>query len=69
MDGAGDAIEPGIERLDDLLRRGRLRQFGEAAQVGVEQRRADGLAGLAPQPAGQHLRGAAPAEIRLQQHG
>ena len=67
VNGAGDAVEPGVECSDHLLRLGRLRQLREAAQIGIEQGRPDGLAGLAPQPAGQHLRGAAPAEIGLEQ--
>ena len=69
MDGAGDAVEPGVERGDHRLRRRRLRELGEAAQIAIEQDRADGLAGLAPQPPGQHLRGAAAAEIGFEQRG
>ena len=67
VNGAGDAVEPGVERGDHRLRRHRLRQLGEAAQIAIEQNRADGLAGLPPQPPGQHLRRAAPAEIGLEQ--
>ena len=44
-----------------------LRQRGEAAQIGIEQHRPDGLADFAPQRPGQHPRGAAPAEIGLEQ--
>ena len=39
VDGAGDAVEPGVERGDHRLRRRRLRQLGETAQIGIEQRR------------------------------
>ena len=67
VNGAGDAVEPGVERGDHRLRRHRLRQLGKTAQIAIEQDRADGLAGLAPQPPGQHLRRAAPAEIGLEQ--
>ena len=67
VNGACDAVEPGVERGDHRLRRHRLRQLGEAAQIAIEQDRADGLAGLAPQSPGQHLRRTAPAEIGLEQ--
>ena len=45
----------------------RLRQLGEAAQIAIEQDRADGLAGLAPQAPGQHFFRTAAAEIGLEQ--
>jgi hypothetical protein len=43
-----------------------LGQRGEAAQVGIEQHRPNGLADFAPQRPRQHARGAAPAEIGFQ---
>ena len=41
----------------------------EAAQVGEQERRLDGLADAAPQRTGQHARRAAPAEIGLERRG
>ncbi len=67
MNGTGDAVEPGVKRDDYLLRRGQLRQLSEAAEVGKKQGGPYGLTGFAPQPAGEHLRRAAPAEIGRQQ--
>ena len=61
--GAGDAIEPGVEGGDDRGRRSAFGQGREAAQVGEQERRLDGLADAAPQRTGQHARRAAPAEI------
>ena len=61
--GAGDAVEPGVERGDDLGGRTALGQRREAAQVGEQQRRLDRLANSAPQRTGQHARRAAPAKI------
>ena len=46
-----------------------LGQRGEAAQVGEQQRRLDGLADAAPQRTRQHARRAAPAEIGLERRG
>ncbi len=66
--GAGDAVEPGVERRNDLGRRRAFRQAGEAAQVGEQERRLDRLADAAPERAGKHARGAAPAEIGLERH-
>ena len=66
VDRAGDAVEPGIERRDDRRRGIALGQRREAAQIGIEQRRLDGLADIAPQRTRQHPRRAAPAEIGLE---
>ena len=66
MNRAGDAIEPGIERRDHGRGRMVLGQLGEAAQIGKQQRRRNGLADIAPQGPRQHPRGAAPAEIGLE---
>ena len=66
MNRTGDAVEPGIERPDDGRRRIALRQRGEAAQIGKQQCRLDGLADIAPQGTCEHPRGAAPAKIGLQ---
>ena len=66
---AGDAVEPGVERRDDRRRGIALGQGGEAAQIGEQQRRLDGLADAAPQGAGEHPRRAAPAEIGLERRG
>ena len=67
VNGAGDAVEPGVERGDHRLRRNRLGQSREIAQIAKEQHRADGLACRSPQPPRQHLRRAASAEISLEQ--
>ena len=67
--GAGDAVEPGVERRDDLVRRAGLRKGGEAAQVGEQERRLDGLADSAPERTSENARGAAPAEIGLERSG
>ena len=64
MDGAGDTVEPGVERGDHILRIACLGQFGKAAQVGKQQCCPDGFAGFAPQPPGQNLCRAAPAGDR-----
>ena len=63
VDGAADAVEPAAERGDDGGGRLGLGQRGEAAQIGIEQHRPNGLADFAPQRPRQHARGAAPAEI------
>jgi hypothetical protein len=60
---AGDAVEPGVEGGDDLGWRTALGERREAAQVGEQQRRLDGLAHSAPQGSSQHPRGAAAPEI------
>ena len=67
VNGAGDAVEPGVERADNRFRRHCLRKLGKAAQIAIEQNRPDGLAGLSPQAPGQHLRRTASAEIGLEQ--
>ena len=64
---AGDAVEPGVEGGDHRHGLGRLGQGGEAAQIGIEQCGADGLAGAAAQRAGLHPGGTAPAEIGFEQ--
>ena len=69
MHRAGDAVEPCVERRDDRGRRRALGQRGEAAQVGEQERRLDGLADAAPERTGEHARGAAPAEIGLERRG
>jgi hypothetical protein len=62
-----DAVEAGIEGGDHRRRLGRLGQRGEVAQIGAEQRGADGLAGAAAQRTGLHPGGTAPAEIGFEQ--
>ena len=66
LDRKRNAVEPGVEGGDD--RRGgiALGKRREAAQIGEEQRRLNGLADAAPQRAGQHPRSAAPSEIGLE---
>jgi len=63
----GDAVEPGVEGGDHRSGLRRLGQGGEVAQIGIEQRGADGLSGAAAQRAGLHPGGTAPAEIGLEQ--
>ena len=67
MHRPGDAVEPGVEGGDHGRGLGRLGQGGEVAQIGIEQRGADGLPGAAAQRAGLHLGGTAPPEISLEQ--
>ena len=69
MHRPGDPVEPGVEGGDHRRGRRRLGERGEAAQIGIEQRGADGLAGAAAQRAGLDPRGAAPAEIGFEQRG
>ena len=64
---AGDAVEPGVEHGDHRRRLGRLGEHGEVAQIGAEQRGADRLPGASAQCAGLDSRGAAAAEIGLEQ--
>ena len=63
----GDAVEPGVEGGNHRCRLRRLGERGEVAQIGTEQRRADGLSAAAAQRAGLHPGGTAPAEIGLEQ--
>ena len=67
MHRPGDAVEPGVEGGDHRRGLRRLGERGEVAQIGTEQRGADGLPGAAAQRAGLHPGGAAPAEIGLEQ--
>ena len=60
---AGDAVEPSVERRNDLRRRMALGERGEIAQVRIEECGGDGLAFISPQRRGEHARRAAPAEI------
>ncbi len=66
MNRAGDAIEPGIERRDNLGRRIGFRQGREVAQIRIEQRGLYGLAEIAPQRCRQYPLRAALAEISIQ---
>src|SRR5208337_1234468 len=66
VDREGDAVEPGVEGRDDFRRRIALGKGSEAAQIGKQQRRLDGLADATPQRARQHPRRAALAEIGFQ---
>jgi hypothetical protein len=66
---SGDAVEPRIEGVNHRRELGRLGQGGEVAQIGTEQRGADGFPGAAAQRAGLHPGGTAPAEIGLEQRG
>jgi len=65
MNRTGDAIEPGIERRDDLGRRIGFRQGREVAQIRIEQRGLYGLAEIAPQRCRQHPLRTALAEISI----
>jgi hypothetical protein len=63
----GDAVEPGVEGGDHRRGLDRLGQGGEVAQIGKEQRGADGLPGAMAQRAGLHPGGTAPADIGREQ--
>jgi hypothetical protein len=55
----GDTVEPGVEGGDHRRGLRRLGQGGEVAQIGTEQRGADGLPDAAAQRAGLHPGGTA----------